>query len=60
MVENCLTVLCWFLPYNNTNQSEVYICPFPPEPPLPAAPSYPSRSPQRARLGSLCDLATSQ
>ena len=33
MENNCFTVLCWFLPYINLNQSQVYICPFLLEPP---------------------------
>ena len=44
-------MLCWFLPYNNPNQSQLYIYIFP----LPHAshatlPLYPSRSSQHARL----------
>ena len=30
---NCFTILCWFLPYINMNQSQVYILPLPIEPP---------------------------
>ena len=30
--DNCFTILYWFLPHINMNQSQVYICPFPPEP----------------------------
>ena len=26
MMDNGFTILCWFLPYNNMNQPEVYIC----------------------------------
>ena len=33
MVDNCFTALCWFLPYSNTNQLWVHICPLPLEPP---------------------------
>ena len=29
MKDNCFTILCWFLPYINRNQPQVYICPFP-------------------------------
>ena len=30
--DNCFTILYWFLPHINMNQSQVYIHPFPPEP----------------------------
>ena len=38
---NCFTILCWFLPYINMTQSQVYICPLRPEPHshLPCNPS---------------------
>ena len=26
----CFTILCWFLPYINMNQLQVYVCPHPP------------------------------
>ena len=29
MKDNCFTVLCWFLPYVNINQPQVYMCPLP-------------------------------
>ena len=29
----CFTILCWFLPYINMNQPQVYMCPLPLEPP---------------------------
>ena len=32
MKDNCSTILCWFLPYVNMNQSQVYACPLPLEP----------------------------
>ena len=34
-------MLCWFLPYNNVNQPQVYLCPLPLEPPshLPPHPT---------------------
>ena len=65
--ENCFTMLCWFLPYSNTNQSRlyiymhsyevcVYIYPFPLEPPSPVPPP---RSSQSLKLSSLCDTAAS-
>ena len=31
--DNCFTILCWFLPYINMNQPQVYIRPLPLEPP---------------------------
>ena len=58
-------MLCWFLPYHNTNQSIIithtYVCIYHlPLEPLSSLPSYPSRwgwAPHR--LGSLCYLAAS-
>ena len=38
MKDNCFTILCWFLPYSNTNQPQVNPCPFPLEPPLTSLP----------------------
>ena len=38
--ENSLIMLCWFLPYNQANQPQLYIQPFPLEPPFP--PSKPT------------------
>ena len=53
--DNCLTILCRFLPYINMSQLQVYICPLPPEPPLLfPSPSHPSRLSQSGRLSSLC------
>ena len=40
-MDNCFTVLCWFLPYINMNQSQVYICPLPFEPPSHLPPISP-------------------
>ena len=65
--ENRFTMLCWFLPYSNTNQSwlyiymhsyEVCVCiyPFPLEPPSPIPPP---RSSQSIKLSSLCYTAAS-
>ena len=31
--DNCFTMLCWFLPYNNVSQPSVYLCPLPLESP---------------------------
>ena len=71
-MENCFTILCWFLHMYNKNQPlyiyiyiylsiyisiYIYISPFLPFQPSPP-PSHHSRSSQRARLGSLCYLAT--
>ena len=41
MEDNCFTILCWFLPYNNMSQPQVYICPLHLEPPsyLPPLPT---------------------
>ena len=36
--DNCFTILCWFLPYINMNQPQVYIYPLPLEPPSPRPP----------------------
>lgn len=56
--ENCFTILCWFLPYNNTNRPQLYIYPLLLEPPSTRL-SHPFRSLQSIRLGSLCYLAAS-
>ena len=32
--DSCFTMLCWFLPYINTNPPQVYTRPLPPTPPL--------------------------
>ena len=37
---DCFTMLCWFLPYNNVNQPQVCICPLPFE-----LPSHPQTQP---------------
>ena len=39
--DNCFTILCWFLPYIDTSQPQVYICPLPLAPPsrLPPHPT---------------------
>ena len=34
----CFTILCWFLPYINISQPQVYICPLPPGPPCQLPP----------------------
>ena len=52
--DNCFTMLCWFLPFNNVSQPQVYTCPLPLEPP-----SHPSRLSQSTRLSSLCYTTTS-
>ena len=55
--DNCLTVLYWFLPYINTNQSYLSVCyiyPLPLEPPSHYSPSSPLRLSQSTRLGFLC------
>ena len=41
---NCFTILCWFVPYINMNQPQVYICPRPLEPPTLSHPSTLSQS----------------
>ena len=35
MEDNCFIILCWFLPFINMNQSQVYVCLLPLEPLLP-------------------------
>ena len=58
--------VCWYLPYNNINQSDInininiyiYISPLPLGT-LFLTPSHPSTSSQCARLGCLCYIATS-
>ena len=63
MEDSCFTTLCWFLPYININQSQVYICPLPPEMPPPhhpsSIPSHPSRLSQSTGLSYLCYIANS-
>ena len=49
-MENCFTMLCWFLPYNSNRHNYIYISPLPLEPP-----SYPhptSLDHHSARWGS--------
>ena len=36
MEDNCFTIVCWPLPYNNVSQPQ--LCSFPPEPPPPPIP----------------------
>ena len=48
-------MLCWFPPYINRNQPQVYVCLLPLEPPTA---SRPARSSQSTRLSSLCCTAT--
>ena len=55
---NCFRILCWFLPYTNMNQPQVYICPLPREPPLPPHPT-PLGCHRAPDLGSLCHTANS-
>ena len=43
-LDNCFTILCWFFPYINMNQPQVYICPLPLEPPTLSHPSTLSQS----------------
>ena len=53
------TILCWFLLYNNVNQSWLYIY-IPSHLSLPPnSLSHPSRSSQITRLGFLCYIASS-
>ena len=40
MEDNWFTILCWFLPYINMNQPQVYMCPLPPEPPSRLLPHH--------------------
>ena len=55
MKDNYFAILCWFLPYINMNQPEVYLCPLPLE-----LPSHPSRLSQSPSLSSLSHTANSQ
>ena len=43
MADNCFTILCLFLPYNNMNQPYVYTRSLSLEPPSNPYPSHPSR-----------------
>ena len=53
--DNCYTILCWFLPYINMNQSEVYITSPPSQTSLPIpTPPHPSRLAQSPGLSSRC------
>ena len=49
--DNCFTIFCWFLPYVNINQPQVYIYPFPPK--SPSHPILLSRLSQSTGLSSL-------
>ena len=55
MVENCFTILYWFLPYHNVDQSYILIYLFALS---PFSLSHLPRSSQSPKLGSLCYLAT--
>ena len=58
-LQYCFTILCWFLLYNNVNQSWLYIY-IPSHLSLPPnSLSHPSRSSQITRLGFLCYIASS-
>ena len=60
MEDNCFTILCWFLPYINMNQPQVYICALPLEPSSHLSPpSHPSRLSQNTGLSSLYHTANS-
>ena len=48
--DNCFTILCWFLPYINMNQPQVYIGSLP-------SMSHPSKLSQGIVLSSLCCTA---
>ena len=52
-------MLCWFLPYNNVNQPQVYVCPLPLEPPSHPTPHPNLLGCQSTGLYSLCYTATS-
>ena len=41
MKDNCFTIVCWFLPYINTSQAQVHLCPLRPLSHLPAHPTLP-------------------
>ena len=56
MKDDCFTILCWFLPHVNMNQSKVHICPVPV---LPPTPSHPSRWLQSLSLSFLSHTANS-
>ena len=56
---NCFTMLCWFLPYNNVNQLLVYICPLPLEPPSHLPPHPTPLGCHRAPCWAPCYIATS-
>ena len=53
MADNCFTMPCWFLPYNNANTINIHVSP-PTWTSLPSpTPPHPSRLSQSARLSSL-------
>ena len=54
-------MLCWFLPYINMDQPQVYICPLLLEPPslLPLHPRHPPGLSQTPGLSSLSHTANS-
>ena len=56
MEDNCFTILCWFLLYNNWNQSQLYIYIYIPSLVSLSPHSHPASLmwSQSARLGSLC------
>ena len=61
MEENCFTMLCWFLPYSNMNQPQVYTHALPLEPlshlPLIPLPRGCHRAPNLSSLRQRCELA---
>ena len=57
--DNCFTMLCWFLLYNNVNQLYVYICPLPLNPPSPQPPNPSKSSQSTAELPVTRQLPTS-
>ena len=59
LYRNCFTMLCWFLPYNNVNQPQLYIYPLSLESPYHPPSSQPPRSSQSTELSSLCYTAAS-
>ena len=57
--DNCFTMLCWFLLYNNVNQLYVYICPLPLNPPSLQPPNPSKSSQSTAELPVTRQLPTS-
>ena len=55
---NFFIVMCWFLPYINMNQPQVYVCPLPPEQ-RPQLPPHSLQGCHRAVGGALCQTANS-